>query len=55
MRILKAEFSKALIKPGIVHGRKDTTVEPNVYEEVLCEYYCLGLHKRMNSSRHHVH
>mgnify|MGYP003703482117 CR=1 FL=1 len=23
--------------------------------DILCEFYCLGLHKRLNSSRHHVH
>ena len=22
---------------------------------ILCEFYCLGLHKRLNSSRHHIH
>ena len=24
-------------------------------EKELCEFYCLGIHKRLNSSRHHVH
>ena len=23
--------------------------------DILCEFYCLGLHKWLNSSRHHVH
>ena len=26
-----------------------------MFENILCEFYCLGLHKRLNSSRHHVH
>ena len=24
-------------------------------EKELCEFYCLGIHKQLNSSRHHVH
>ena len=26
-----------------------------MFDNILCKFYCLGLYKRLNSSRHHVH
>ena len=33
----------------------NTTIKTNMFEKELCEFYCLGIHKRLISSRHHVH
>lgn len=54
MRSFLWEFwSLNSLKHIIVRTR--TTVKPFVSAKILCEYFCLDLHKWLNSSRHHVH
>ena len=57
MRIDKAKFSKALMKhQEMPKAKTGTTVRTKLVSgDILCEFYYLGLHKRLNSSKHHVH
>lgn len=52
----KTEFSKTLMRPGDVHGQNEHNhVNKIVSGKELCEFYCLGLHKRLNNSGYRVH
>ena len=42
--------------PRYVQGQNEHNYKNRkMSEKELCEFYCLGIHKRLNSSRHHVH
>ena len=44
------------MKTRRVQGQNEHNSENHdVLEDILCEIYCLGLHKRLNNSRHRVH
>jgi len=51
------EFSKALMNPRVIQGQNKHNGENQMksLSRELCEYYCLDLYKRLNSSRYHVH
>ena len=54
--LINDEFSKAPMNPRV---NKDQNEHNNENQrkplcKKLCEYYCIGLHKRLNSSRHHA-
>ena len=41
---------------GGIHDQNEHNHENQIVSgKELCEFYCLGLHKRLNSSRHRVH
>ena len=44
------------MKTRSVQGQNEhNSANHDVLEDILCEIYCLGLHKRLNNSRHRVH
>ena len=51
------EFSKAFMNLEDVHGQNKHSSKNQMKSlgRQLCEYYCIGLHKRLNSLKHHVH
>ena len=53
----KVEFSKTLINPRIVQRQNEYSRENQrkSLRTELCKYYCLGLYKKMNFLRYHVH
>jgi len=55
--LIKAGFSKALMNPRVVQGQNEHNSENQMksLDRGLCEYYCLGLHKMLNSPRHRVY
>ena len=56
MRIKRRNSLEALMKTKSVKGQNEHNRENHdVSKDILCEIYCLGLHKRLNNSRHHVH
>jgi hypothetical protein len=58
LRILTTvEFSKAFMNPKVIQGQNEHNGENQrkSLSRELCEYYCLDLYKKLNSSRYHVH
>ena len=56
MRMKRLNSLEPLMKTRRVQGQNEHYSEnPDVLEDILCEIYCLGLHKRLNNSRHRVH
>jgi hypothetical protein len=55
--LIKIELSKTLINSRVVqHQNEHNNENQRKYlDRELYKYYCLDLHKRLNSSRHHVH
>lgn len=54
---IRVEFSKALMNPIVVQYQNEYNSE-NQRKSLgreLCKYYCLGLHRRLNSPRHCIH
>ena len=56
MRMKRLNSLETLMKTRRVQGQNEHNSENHdVLEDILCEIYCLGLHKRLNNSRHRVH
>ena len=56
MRMKRLNSLETLMKTRSVQGQNEHNSENHdVLEDILCEIYCLGLHKRLNNSRHRVH
>jgi hypothetical protein len=49
--LIKVEFSKALMNPRVVQdqNKHNNENQRKSIDRELCEYYCLGLHKKSNS------
>jgi hypothetical protein len=54
---INVEFSKTLMNPRVVQGQNKLNCknQRKSLDKELYEYYCLGLWKRLNNSRHHIH
>ena len=56
MRMKRLNSLETFMKTRSVQGQNEHNSENHdVLEDILCEIYCLGLHKRLNNSRHRVH
>ena len=57
MRVLRLNSLKHFMNlPGYVQGRNEHNYKNRkMSEKELFEFYCLVIHKQLNSSRHHVH
>ena len=56
MRMKRLNSLETLMKTRRVQGQNEHNSENHdVSEDILCEIYCLGLHKRLNNSRHRAH
>ena len=56
MRMKRLNSLETLMKTRRVQGQNEHNSENHdVSEDILCEIYCFGLHKRLNNSRHRVH
>jgi hypothetical protein len=55
--LIKIELSKALINLIVIQGQNKYNNESQMkyLGRKLCEYYCFGLHKSLNSLRHLVY
>jgi len=54
---IEVKFFKTLMNPGVVQGQKEHNSKNQIksLDRELYEYCYLGLHKKLNSSRHRVH
>jgi hypothetical protein len=54
---IKTEFSTTLMSPRFVQGQNKHNNEnqKKCLGRLLYKYYCLGLHKRLNSLRHYIY
>ena len=56
MRMKRLHSLETLIKTKSIQVQNEHNSENHdVLEDILCEIYCLGLHKRLNNSMHRVH